>query len=156
MYFDAYRLGNIISVRIMTDKESGRSKGYGKFTWDPFICVGFVSYDSPAAASMAIKVVNGKSVLGKKLKVELKKGGMPSLPTQLTTFDQTHGSVNSGGNQLKQDNVLKTILNYKGGKKSGGFENQEEIGNLNDIIYGEFSNLDEDSSMVKERIWGVQ
>jgi RNA recognition motif-containing protein len=29
-FFDQYKLGNIVSVRIMTDKESGRSKGYGK------------------------------------------------------------------------------------------------------------------------------
>lgn len=49
----------------MTDKQSGRSKGYG-----------FVSYDSPQAAVEAIKKINGKQALGKRLKVELKKGGV--------------------------------------------------------------------------------
>jgi len=48
-FFETYKLGTIISVRIMTDKLSGRSKGYG-----------FVSYDSPQAAIDAIKKINGK------------------------------------------------------------------------------------------------
>ena len=51
----------------MTDKNSGRSKGYG-----------FVSYDSPDAAVTAIKKINGRQALGKRLKVELKKGGVAS------------------------------------------------------------------------------
>ena len=49
----------------MTDKHSGRSKGYG-----------FVSYDNPKSADEAIRKVNGKQALGKRLKVELKKGGI--------------------------------------------------------------------------------
>ena len=49
----------------MTDKQNGRSKGYG-----------FVSYDNANAAEEAIKKVNGKQALGKRLKVELKKGGI--------------------------------------------------------------------------------
>jgi RNA recognition motif-containing protein len=28
-FFDQFKLGKIISVRIMTDKENGRSKGFG-------------------------------------------------------------------------------------------------------------------------------
>lgn len=52
-------------MRIMTDKNSGRSKGYG-----------FVSYDNPRAAEEAIRKVNGRQALGKRLKVELKKGGI--------------------------------------------------------------------------------
>ena len=38
--------------------------------------IGFVSYDNPNSAEMAIKVINGKHALGKRLKVELKKGGV--------------------------------------------------------------------------------
>ena len=49
----------------MTDKQSGRSKGYG-----------FVSYDNQKSAEEAIRKVNGKQALGKRLKVELKKGGI--------------------------------------------------------------------------------
>ncbi len=49
----------------MTDKISGRSKGYG-----------FVSYETAESASNAILQVNGKQALGKRLKVELKKGGI--------------------------------------------------------------------------------
>ncbi len=55
--------GSLISARIMTDKVTGRSKGYG-----------FVSYDNPQAAQHAVAMMNGHSVFGKRLKVELKKG----------------------------------------------------------------------------------
>ena len=76
----------------MTDKETGRSKGFGI----PFIfltyVIGFVSYDNAPSAQMAIKVINGKQALGKRLKVELKKGGMG--PPHLQTA--TSGTSNPG------------------------------------------------------------
>lgn len=40
--------GTLLSVRIMVEKDTGRSRGFG-----------FVSYDSPDAAAMAIKELNG-------------------------------------------------------------------------------------------------
>ncbi|OMJ84267.1 hypothetical protein SteCoe_14690 [Stentor coeruleus] len=60
-YFSPF--GNVISARIMHEKESGRSKGYG-----------FISYDSKISAVNAVKMMNGYQVLGKRLKVEIKKG----------------------------------------------------------------------------------
>jgi hypothetical protein len=49
---DMYQLftpfGNLLSVRIMVERDTGRSRGFG-----------FVSYDSPEAAAMAIKELNG-------------------------------------------------------------------------------------------------
>ena len=48
-FFNSFELGTIVSVRIMTDKSSGRSKGYG-----------FVSYDNSRAAEEAIRKVNGR------------------------------------------------------------------------------------------------
>jgi|LauGreDrversion4_2_1035121.scaffolds.fasta_scaffold303944_2 RNA recognition motif-containing protein len=85
-FFDAFHLGKIVSVRIMTDKENGRSKGFG-----------FVSYDNQNSAEMAIKVINGKQALGKRLKVELKKGGMgpPHIPTA-TPPRERHTSSHKG------------------------------------------------------------
>lgn len=40
--------GTLLSVRIMVEKDTGRSRGFG-----------FVSYDSPDAAALAIKELNG-------------------------------------------------------------------------------------------------
>jgi CUG-BP- and ETR3-like factor len=52
---DMYQLfcpyGNLISVRIMVEKDTGRSRGFG-----------FVSYDNPESAAMAIKELNGFAV----------------------------------------------------------------------------------------------
>lgn len=54
---DMYHLfqpyGNLLSVRIMIEKETGRSRGFG-----------FVSYDSPESAALAIKELNGFTVRG--------------------------------------------------------------------------------------------
>ncbi|HEY9815493.1 MAG TPA: hypothetical protein V6D20_06800 [Candidatus Obscuribacterales bacterium] len=47
--FCAY--GNLLSVRIMVEKDTGRSRGFG-----------FVSYDAPASAALAIKELNGFAV----------------------------------------------------------------------------------------------
>lgn len=52
---DMYNLfipyGQLLSVRIMVEKDTGRSRGFG-----------FVSYDSPDAAALAIKELNGFTV----------------------------------------------------------------------------------------------
>jgi len=63
---DMYRLfcqyGNLLSVRIMVEKDTGRSRGFG-----------FVSYDSPESAALAIKELNGFAVGNKRLKVQHKQ-----------------------------------------------------------------------------------
>ena len=43
--------GNVVSVRIMIEKNTGRSRGFG-----------FVSYDLPESAALAIKQLNGYAV----------------------------------------------------------------------------------------------
>ena len=52
---DMYQLfepyGNLLSVRIMVERDTGRSRGFG-----------FVSYDSPESAALAIKSLNGFAV----------------------------------------------------------------------------------------------
>jgi len=63
---DMYQLfcpyGNLLSVRIMVEKDSGRSRGFG-----------FVSYDNPDAAALAIKELNGFAIGNKRLKVQHKQ-----------------------------------------------------------------------------------
>mmetsp|Transcript_8210 Transcript_8210/g.11731 ORF Transcript_8210/g.11731 Transcript_8210/m.11731 type:complete len:563 (-) Transcript_8210:367-2055(-) len=54
--------GNLLSVRIMVEKDTGRSRGFG-----------FVSFDSPDAAAMAIKELNGFVIGNKRLKVQHKQ-----------------------------------------------------------------------------------
>lgn len=59
-YFAAF--GNVVSARIMVEKESGRSRGFG-----------FVSYDNVESSNAAIKGMNGFQVGRKRLKVQHKK-----------------------------------------------------------------------------------
>ena len=58
--FAAY--GKIVSAKVMVNKATGLSKGFG-----------FVSYDNQTAAQTAIAAMNGFEIEGKRLKVELKK-----------------------------------------------------------------------------------
>lgn len=65
-YFATF--GNVISARIMVEKDSGRSRGFG-----------FVSYDNAPSADAAIKGMNGFQVGRKRLKVQHKKEKMPGM-----------------------------------------------------------------------------
>jgi len=59
--------GNVISVLVFTDKNTGMSKGFG-----------FVSYDNPVSAANAIQTMNGFQVGNKHLKVTLKNNDRSS------------------------------------------------------------------------------
>ena len=50
--------GNVISAKVVTDKESGRSRGFG-----------FVEMESDNEANSAIKALNGTDFKGRKLVV---------------------------------------------------------------------------------------
>lgn len=54
--------GRVLSAKVFIDKATGISK-----------CFGFVSFDSPEAAQIAINRMNGFQLNGKKLKVQLKR-----------------------------------------------------------------------------------
>ena len=52
--------GDVVSATVMTDRDTGRSKGFG-----------FVEMSSPAQAQAAIEALNGQSVSGRALVVNL-------------------------------------------------------------------------------------
>jgi len=60
-YFSPH--GPVISAKVMKELGTGRSRGFG-----------FVSYEDRVGASTAIKKMQGYKILGKRLKVEFKKG----------------------------------------------------------------------------------
>eukprot|EP00339_Tiarina_fusa_P021937 CAMPEP_0117040102 /NCGR_PEP_ID=MMETSP0472-20121206/28091_1 /TAXON_ID=693140 ORGANISM="Tiarina fusus, Strain LIS" /NCGR_SAMPLE_ID=MMETSP0472 /ASSEMBLY_ACC=CAM_ASM_000603 /LENGTH=630 /DNA_ID=CAMNT_0004750753 /DNA_START=278 /DNA_END=2171 /DNA_ORIENTATION=+ len=94
---DMYQLfcpyGNLLSVRIMVEKDTGRSRGFG-----------FVSYDSPDAAALAIKELNGFPIGNKRLKVQHK---------QIRPSDQQHERGHGNNNNAGYDNM--------GGPHGGGY-----------------------------------
>eukprot|EP00930_Biecheleria_cincta_P075722 TRINITY_DN62905_c0_g1_i1.p1 TRINITY_DN62905_c0_g1~~TRINITY_DN62905_c0_g1_i1.p1 ORF type:complete len:352 (-),score=83.78 TRINITY_DN62905_c0_g1_i1:30-1085(-) len=55
--------GNVTSAKVMKELGTGRSRGFG-----------FVSYEDRTGAATAVKKMQGYKVLGKRLKVEFKKG----------------------------------------------------------------------------------
>ena len=54
--------GSVISAKVVTDKESGRSRGFG-----------FVEMENDNDANNAIKALNGKEMSGRKLVVAAAK-----------------------------------------------------------------------------------
>ncbi|RLN57676.1 hypothetical protein BBJ29_000427 [Phytophthora kernoviae] len=79
-YFATF--GNVISARIMVEKETGRSRGFG-----------FVSYDNAPSADAAIKGMNGFQVGRKRLKVQHKKE-----KNQGPMFGEMSGHIDSNPN----------------------------------------------------------
>ncbi|MBT5808208.1 RNA-binding protein [Candidatus Uhrbacteria bacterium] len=51
--------GEVISARVITDRESGRSRGFG-----------FVEYNNEASGQAAIDAMNGKEVEGRAISVD--------------------------------------------------------------------------------------
>ncbi|MBE0571438.1 MAG: RNA-binding protein [Ignavibacteriaceae bacterium] len=54
--------GNVISAKVVTDKESGKSRGFG-----------FVEMENDYGANSAIKALNGSELSGRKLVVAAAK-----------------------------------------------------------------------------------
>jgi len=54
--------GNVVSAKVVTDKTSGRSKGFG-----------FVEMENETEATSAIKALNGSDIDGRKLVVAAAK-----------------------------------------------------------------------------------
>jgi RNA recognition motif-containing protein len=60
---DTFKIhGNVISAKVVTDKESGKSKGFG-----------FVEMENENDANSAIKALNGSEINGRKLVVAAAK-----------------------------------------------------------------------------------
>ena len=73
-------VGQVESVQIITDRDTGRSKGFG-----------FVQMTDDAAAEKAIAQLNGKEVSGRNLTVN------EARPMQKKDFGSRGGSGGSGG-----------------------------------------------------------
>ena len=54
--------GNVISAKVVTDRESGRSRGFG-----------FVEMENDSDSNSAIKALNGTEINGRKLVVSVAK-----------------------------------------------------------------------------------
>ena len=54
--------GNVISAKVVTDRESGRSRGFG-----------FVEMENDSDSNNAIKALNGSEINGRKLVVSVAK-----------------------------------------------------------------------------------
>eukprot|EP00435_Cladocopium_sp_Y103_P057112 s893_g19.t1 len=68
-YFSPH--GKIVSAKVMKELGTGRSRGFG-----------FVSYEAQADAATAIRKMQGYKILGKRLKVEFKKGETTEEPKE--------------------------------------------------------------------------
>merc|ERR1712167_109676 len=53
------QFGNVLSVRIVTDRDTGRPRGFG-----------FVEYDSPECVDQAIQNLNGQDMMGRQLRLD--------------------------------------------------------------------------------------
>jgi CUG-BP- and ETR3-like factor len=125
---DMYQLfcpyGNLLSVRIMVEKDSGRSRGFG-----------FVSYDNPDAAALAIKELNGFAIGNKRLKVQHKQ----IRPAEQQNQDMNYGAHGGGGHPQHHGGRGR---GGRGGFSSRGGNNLPPSGSMTMPPTGWYSNND--------------
>src|SRR5215510_8593394 len=79
------RYGGVDSAAVMTDRETGRSRGFG-----------FVEMSTPEAADQAIGALNGSSLDGRMIRVD-KATPRGSAPPRSPGADRRPGPPGSGG-----------------------------------------------------------
>jgi len=80
--------GNVVSAKVMKELGTGRSRGFG-----------FVSYEDRVSAATAIKKMQGYKILGKRLKVEFKKGEGDNGKGEVEKLDLMEESKTSGDDE---------------------------------------------------------
>lgn len=82
--------GNVISARVMVERDTGRSRGFG-----------FVSFDNYQAAELAIRTLDGHTINNKRLKVSLKKPGQKEFGgNMMGDGGDGSGSIGGGDNGM--------------------------------------------------------
>ncbi|CAM9392909.1 unnamed protein product [Sphacelaria rigidula] len=114
------KFGNVISARIMVEKATGRSRGFG-----------FVSYDNRDSAEKAISQMNGYQIEHKRLKVQHKKDkerdryvGAPS-PTQ--RLMGAAGGVVPAGRVQQAPHFRQPLLPQHAGLRHHGVRGDGEL-----------------------------
>lgn len=82
--------GQIVDLRLIIDRDSGRSKG-----------IGFVEYDSEESAQKAIEALNGHEINERALVVNIAR---PRQPRQSGGFRRGGGGGGGGGNRRFNNN----------------------------------------------------
>jgi len=111
MYNLFCRYGRLVSVRIMVEKDTGRSRGFG-----------FVSYDNPESAAIAIKELNGMVVANKRLKVQHKQ-------IRATDHANDLGNQNAPGSNQPDPNMNPTVPASNFDLNSARFESAKVASN---------------------------
>jgi len=96
----------LLSVRIMVEKDTGRSRGFG-----------FVSYDSPESAALAIKELNGFVIGNKRLKVQHKQIRATDHSTPSLHQPQSYPADSLDGTGWYNDPQASNIQNNDGEHK---------------------------------------
>jgi len=108
--------GNVISSKIYTHRHTGESKGFG-----------FVSFDDPRSAAIAIEAMDGFQIGAKRLKVqykrteiaEIQQSGIQHAPKNKYQFYENHGvamksssmGINNTGINNNENTVNSVVLN---------------------------------------------
>lgn len=81
-------IGEVTSARVVTDRETGRSKGFG-----------FVEFADEANNQKAVDALNGKELDGRPINVSLAR---PKEDRPRRDFNNDRGSSNNGGGSFRQ------------------------------------------------------
>lgn len=123
--------GNVVSAKVMKELGTGRSRGFG-----------FVSYEDRVSAATAIKKMQGYKILGKRLKVEFKKGEQEGGRAEADDMGMEHDEDDVGLHSKKSypdderligylraisaKNVVQSLKESEGGVRRGDAAGEAE------------------------------
>ncbi|CAI9276914.1 unnamed protein product [Lactuca saligna] len=118
--------GEVIDVRVITDRDSGRSRGFG-----------FVSYTSADAANSALQDMDGKELDGRRIRVSV------AQERPRPSFGGGYGGPGGGGYGAGGGGGYGGAGGYRGGGYGGGGSNiggygggNQNAGGRNDLFSG--------------------
>lgn len=118
--------GEVIDVRVITDRDSGRSRGFG-----------FVSYTSADAANSALQDMDGKELDGRRIRVSV------AQERPRPSFGGGYGGPGGGGYGAGGGGGYGGAGGYMGGGYGGGNSNiggygggNQNAGGRNDLFSG--------------------
>jgi RNA recognition motif-containing protein len=127
LYLLSRRFGNVLSVHIMINKQTGLSRGFG-----------FISYESKESALNAINGLNGLRLGIKRLKVQLKRDQIDD-----TSLQDDNDSTDQYDTALDQTDIKDFYFKYNEYNEFQAYDEVEDYQALNKSLGRSYDEVDE-------------
>ncbi|KAI3381559.1 hypothetical protein SNEBB_008719 [Seison nebaliae] len=129
-------IGPVVSFRIMVDKETSNSKGYG-----------FCEFMDSSSATAAIRILNNKDFRGKNLRVDRATGANNSNTSNLQPMNNS--TSNSTGNNVDGSGMLYNSSPYHHSYHHGNNEDMDSM-SMDNKTNGNNQQMNDNQELINE------